>query len=142
MHLRFECCLPLPPLRSCSGTHTNLFRGNDACCTSGRVTAATIVNGGRGYLLPPTLTLTAEYGSGAVVVVDSVSAASGTITSVRVVSGGSGYFAAPVVAVVPVSGGTDARFALAYGAGNLCDAREGDCDSDADCLPGPPHPKS
>lgn len=66
----------------------------------GSVTSIRVRSGGSGYLLPPTVTISAPTGGGTLVTATAVAVISGgAVTSITIVNGGSGYIAAPTVTI-------------------------------------------
>ena len=81
-----------------TGTNNNRQAAAAATLTSGFVTGITVVDGGHGYLISPSVTITGGGGSGASA---TANVSGGAVTSLTVNSAGSGYTNAPLVLIAP-----------------------------------------
>lgn len=66
--------------------------------TSGFITGATITSGGSGYITPPTVTVNAALGSGAVI---TAGISGGVVTVLTVQNAGSGYTSGATITIAP-----------------------------------------
>lgn len=66
--------------------------------TSGFITGATITSGGSGYITPPTVTVNAALGSGAVI---TAGISGGVVTALTVQNAGSGYTSGATITIAP-----------------------------------------
>jgi uncharacterized repeat protein (TIGR01451 family)/fimbrial isopeptide formation D2 family protein len=82
--------------------------------STGTINSVTVGNGGSGYLVAPTITLSGGSGSGATA---TATVSGGAITAITINNPGSGYTSAsmPTVVINPLSGGASAAAVLGTG---------------------------
>ncbi|NOS72151.1 MAG: hypothetical protein HOP33_19775 [Verrucomicrobia bacterium] len=81
-----------------STNHNHTARGNAGFQLFGIIQTFILVDGGNGYLVPPTVTITGGGGSGAAV---TANISGGVVTSLNFISGGSNYTSLPTVTISP-----------------------------------------
>ena len=83
-------------------TYKNTYsRIQDTSLFTGSVTGVMVMNGGSGYLVPPTVKITSGGGSGATAVAVLTN---GTVSAINVINGGTGYNATPTITITPAVG--------------------------------------